>query len=301
MRFLGLIFSFSFISVIADVDFVVYSYDRPMQLFALLESMQKYIIEGIGEIHVIYRTSNNEYSRGYDIVKLRYKDVIFHKQGRKPQIDFKLLVLSSAFDSPNEYVSFVVDDIIVKDYFSLNKAIYYLQKTDAYCFLLRLGKNIEKCYTMKVNTPAPNSFVKVEEDVYSWVFKDGIGDWNFPNNNDMTIYKKKRIRKDLEDIDQVYFTNTFYEPYWCNKANRNLKGLCFEASKIVNICMNIVIIEQPSYHQFTEEWKSKFSDIYSLNNLLKRFLLGERFNIDELFKIKNPAPHIEYNLSFRRE
>src|SRR3990167_3919378 len=210
-----------------NVDFVIYSYDRPMQLYALLESMKKNIIGGLGEVHIIYRSSNNRYSTAYDNVIKSFNDFKFHKQGKRPQADFKPLVIKSAFESPNEYVSFVVDDIILKDKCNLNTCIKYLNCTNAYCFLLRLGKNINRCYTMKIDTPMPSSFKNIGEDIFIWTFKDGLGDWNFPSNNDMTIYKKSDIRKSLEEIEQIYFTNTFYEPYWCTKTDRNLQGLCF--------------------------------------------------------------------------
>lgn len=286
-----------FLSTYPKVDFVVYSYDRPMQLFALLESMQRYILDETGEIQVIYRVSNYDYSSAYEVVKMYFSKVKFYKQGAKPQLDFKPLAMKCAFESPNDYVSFVVDDIIVKDFFKLSTCIKYLEKTGAYCFLLRIGKNIKRCYPMKINSPVPESFKKVEADIYTWDFEDGLGDWGYPNNNDMTIYRKKDIEKDLREIEDVYFTNTFYEPYWCSKINKkNLKGLSFEYSKIVNLCLNIVNLEQPSHHQFSSNWKNESISKYSSKNLLDQFNKGFKFNIDSVYKIYNEGAHIEFNM-----
>ena len=282
----------------ANVDFVIYSYDRPMQLYSLLESMYKYIQGGIGDLHVIYRVTNKEYDSAYADITKDFPLVKYYKQGSKPQLDFKPLAMKCAFESPNKYVSFVVDDIIVKDYFNLNRCIDFLEETKAYCFLLRLGKNTRYCYTMQIESGLPRGMKKVDADVYSWVFEKGLGDWNFPSNNDMTIYRKDDIKEDLGSIDQIYFTNTFYEPYWCSKTNRKLKGLCFKSSKIVNICMNIVILEQPSHAQFSDNWSEKEMDNYSARTLLNKFKKGFKFDISSLYQINNISAHMEYKLGF---
>ena len=57
-------------------DLLVFSYDRPLQLFAFLESVQKYM-EGLSSVSVLYRTSNAEFEKGYQIVKKSTRMFIF--------------------------------------------------------------------------------------------------------------------------------------------------------------------------------------------------------------------------------
>lgn len=282
------------------VDFILYSYDRPMQLYALLESMEKYITDGKGEVSIIYRVSNHRYNQAYEIVKSNFPLAHFYKQGKKPQADFKPLVMKCAFETPNKYMSTAVDDILVKDYVSLTKCIHYMEKTNAYNFLLRLGKNTQKCYTMKINTPIPSSFKQVDpsEPIYTWTFENGLGDWNFPSNNDMTIFRKSDVKPCFEKILPINFTNTFYEPYWCSMTSRKQQGLCFEYSKIVNLCINIVMLEQPSHAQFSKEWVQNKMHLFSPESLLNKFEEGYKIDISQLYKINNISAHIEFEPMF---
>ncbi|EKD49039.1 MAG: hypothetical protein ACD_64C00023G0003, partial [uncultured bacterium] len=50
-----------------SVDLVVFSCDRPLQLYALLESVQQYA-RGLAEQHVIYRATDLKFEKGYAIV-----------------------------------------------------------------------------------------------------------------------------------------------------------------------------------------------------------------------------------------
>jgi hypothetical protein len=73
-------------------DLVVFSYDRPMQLYAFLESTYMYL-DNLGEIRVIYRASDERYEASYCIVKEDFPNVFYMKQGNSPQDDFKPLTL----------------------------------------------------------------------------------------------------------------------------------------------------------------------------------------------------------------
>jgi len=59
------IFFFSFHSAMsrankANTDLIVFSYDRPLQLYALLESLESYVT-GLAQISVIYRVSRDAF------------------------------------------------------------------------------------------------------------------------------------------------------------------------------------------------------------------------------------------------
>src|SRR5271154_2417996 len=49
-------------------DLIIFSYDRPLQLYAFLESVQRYVT-GIGQTSIIYRTSGQDFDAGYQIVQ----------------------------------------------------------------------------------------------------------------------------------------------------------------------------------------------------------------------------------------
>ena len=72
-------------------DLIIFSYNRPLQLYALLESVQK-DVTGLGETTVLYR-ADGPFAAGYEKVKAAYPQVQFRAQGIDPASDFKPLTL----------------------------------------------------------------------------------------------------------------------------------------------------------------------------------------------------------------
>lgn len=266
------------------VDLIVFSYNRPMQLWALLEGIDKYI-NGLGARYVICR-ADAEFKNAYKDVEDRYKNFNFLYQGNNPKLDFKPYLLKAFKSEANKYIMFAVDDIIVKDYIDLNKCINCLEKYKAYAFFLRLGKNIDYCFMTKTNTPVP-SFINVEEGVNLYKFSSGSCDWRYPNNNDMTIYRKIDI---VSFFKNANYSSTGYEGLWSIKANLNQLGLFFDKSKILNLSINLVG-DVPNLRQFTNE-ELKIVKKYSSKELLKLFYESKRIDISYLGLYENKSPHV---------
>lgn len=277
-----IIFTFLIIEqkIEASVDLVIFTFDRPMQLEALLLSVQKYI-KGIESISCICRTTNTDYKKAYEQVFALFPALRVVYQSNKPYADFKPSLLSLTYDSLAPYVIYAVDDIIVKDYVDLTYCVDILRKTNAYGFYLRLGKNITECYTENRITPPP-PLAPIEEAVYSWRFAEGAGDWAYPNTVDMTLFKKDDIKDMLLKLN--YWSPNSLESAWSIQADLAKKGVCFESSKIVNLPLNLV---------------QNFCNNRNMNacpalELLKKFEDGFRIDIDDVKKLDNAAPHVEY-------
>lgn len=267
------------------VDMVIFSFDRPLQLYALLESAAKYIT-GNGEVHIIYRASNEQYDNGYQMVQRDFSGAIYHKQGNNPRQDFKPLTLDATFKSPHAFVVFAVDDIIVKDYIDLRDCALLLQKTDAYGFYLRLGKNLNYCYSLSRSQPLPPLHA-IFDDVYSWQISTGSGDWGYPNSVDMTVVRKSDIKGWFSAM-QYHHPNTL-EAAWSRKTHavQHRCGLCYGQSKIVNLPLNRV----------QHEYQNRCMDVPP-HELLATFMQGLKIDINPLFKIQNKSAHMEYGLTF---
>lgn len=266
-------------------DLVIFSYNRPLQLFSLLESISTYCI-GVGEVHIVYRTSNTTYDHAYETIKAQFPATLFHKEN-DPE-EFFNFVTACAFKSPHQYVSFVVDDVIVKDKIDLKECIYQLETTGAYAFFLRLGLNISYCYMQKKEVPIPPGRI-IDNCVYEWRYKDGLGDWAFPNNFDMTIYRKKDIEAHIRSLNPKH--GIFFENFWNKFAPMNRSGICFKQSKIVNVSINTVC--GANMWQFSSYWREKMHE-FSPEELLKKFLAGNKIDLTTLHQIDNKAPHIEW-------
>ncbi len=269
-----------------NVDLVVFSFDRPLQLYALLESTHTYI-KGLQEVHVIFRASDKPFEEGYEIVKKAFSKVFFHKQGDNPRSDFKPLTLKAVFDSPSAYVLFAVDDIVVKDAIDTLACAEALEKYDAYGFYLRLGKNLNQCYPLSCSQPISN--LKQEEaTIYSWQFNRAKFDWAYPHTVDMTLYRKKEIERDLRGPS--YYTPNKLEDMWHGQARKIMgkRGLCYASSKIVNMPLNRV----------QHEYKNRAMSEYSSQDLLNKFLSGQKMDIAPLKCVDNKAAHMEYSPTF---
>jgi hypothetical protein len=262
------------------VDIVIFSYDRPMQLFACLESIEKYF-SSVNEIHVIYRTSNPAYDAAYALVWGRFSYVKPVRQGKNPQADFKPLTIAAVASSPCPYIMFAVDDIIVTDFVNLSACVTSLETYKAWGFFLRLGKNITYAYSSKKNTPIPVG-KDLSGNLFLWQFPKGVSNWGYPNSLDMTIYRKKNLH-DFFEKENFTNPNTF-EGIWDTKyASYTQMGLCYLHSKIVNIPMNIV---QPTCH-------NPVGHIFTPTELLCKFQAGLKIDITQFYKYENHSPQEE--------
>lgn len=268
-------------------DIIVYSYNRPLQLEAFLRSFYNNV-NGINKTFVIYRT-DKAFTDAYTKIIKRFDQCTFIKQSLNPKADFKQNTIKALANLSSDYIVLAVDDIIIKDKFDLSYCINILEKTKAFGFFFRLGKNTTKCYTTNRIMGLPKNMQLVEKDVYKWQFKHGLDDWNYPNNLDMTLYRKCDIINVLQKLN--YNTPNRLEGEWNMKANSEQIGLCFELSKIVNIPLNLV----------QKDWVVRHMNYADINKLLELFNQGYTFDIEPLYKMKNVSPHVEYKPTFKKD
>ena len=269
-----------------DVDVVVFSYNRPMQLFAFLESVSKNVT-GLRKTVAIYREDDNFIS-GYNFVKNAFPDVHFLKQSNdKPKEDFKPLVMDSVFGKFGEgvnYIVFAVDDIIITDKIDLADGVLSLQETGAYGVFYRLGKHVDYCYMLDQEQGIP-PLIEVGNRCLAWQFSKGKGDWIYPNSVDLVLYAKKDIKDCIEPL-KFTFPNDF-EGYWARYADANKIGLCYERAKMVNIPMNIVSTNQ-----------NRAAHTYSAEELNTMFLEGLKIDIAPFYHIMNRGAHADLQPQF---
>lgn len=267
-------------------DCIVFSYNRPLQLFAFLESAHRYVSD-IGDIVVMYRASHDAYADGYHEVMCAYPRVRFICQDNSvKKSDFKPLVLQCLEQLKAEYVIFAVDDIVVKDYFSCSRCIDLLCQEEAYAFYLRLGQYVDASYP-EVRHPLPAS-LQQKDEYLTWQFADGACNWNCIHNLDLTLYRKDKVLKDFRNL-RFNCPNSL-EGAWgaVQYLPVNARGICFAESKMVNIPLNQVqeCCYVPNMHYLTAP------------ELLAVFNTGMKLAIDPLYKIHNRSPHIDYVPTF---
>ena len=267
-----------------SVDLVIFSYNRPMQLYALLESCEKHVF-GIEKIHVICRM-DDAFISSYNEVWRRFPQAIVHLQGKRPHEDFKSLLLTSVFQPHSaEYVMFAVDDIIVKGRVNLEQCVSMLEQSDAFGFYLRLGKNITYNYNLDCPTPNPPGD-EIDSQFFLWKFRDGTGSWRMITSVDMTIFRKRDLVWPLEQID--YMHPTSLETKWIVLFKPlSYRGICYLESKVVNIPLNLV-------HPSTARHMSG----YSAEELLRVFQQGYKIDIRDYEGLQHNSAHTDYKPRF---
>lgn len=271
----------------SQIDIIIYSKDRPLQLYALLESLI-HSTKNYSSIQVIYHARAEEYGRAYRKLARDFPQVTFIAQSQEnPQQDFKNLTIAALNNGKSEYIVFAVDDIIVKDAINFTDAIKHLEHTKAYALFLRLGENTHICYPINQEQGVP-PLIKFSDGLRAWTFEQGAWDWNYPNNVDMTIYRKKDIMPTIQSVP--YKNPNSFEGSWACHARPYLKkiGLCYSLSKIINVPLNVV---QHEYH-------NRNMHAYSVEKLLSIFNEGYKIDIAPLWQIKNPSAHTEINFTF---
>ena len=256
-----------------------------MQLYALLESLEHYVT-GIGQTYVIYRADGNDYQEGYQQVMARFGNALFMPQDNPPH-DFKKLTLEAFCKTNNDYVLFGVDDDVVKDFIDLQECVELLENYSAYGFYLRLGKNLSYCYSRLESQKLPN-FIFEEDGLCAWIFAQEECDWNYPNNLDMTVYRKKDLVGLLSHLD--YNNPNVLEYRLAFAADMQQVGLCYQTTKIVNFPINIV-------QTFTH---NNCLNSHSVQELLALFMDGKKIDIHALYQLRNSAAHVhDHAITFR--
>jgi len=267
------------------VDMIVFSYNRPLQLFALLESTERYV-ENVGTIFVLYRSDNERFTAAYRQVQKVFPSVQFIKQDEACNgADFQPLLKEVIAQTPHPYLMFAVDDIIVTDAINCKVCVDALQKTHAHGFFLRLGTQLTHSF-MQNNAAQPlPPLLQLEPDLYAWHFRDGKGDWAYPNSVDMVIYPKEWVEQFV--ANESFHNPTTLESLWFDPqyVDFNKMGLCYAQSKLVNIPLNVVqsLVKNPHMN-------------ISPEYLLDIFEKGAKINIQPLAGKPHPSVHTPYQL-----
>ncbi|HSW72794.1 MAG TPA: glycosyltransferase [Chlamydiales bacterium] len=270
-------------------DLIIFSYNRPMQLWALLESIEKYM-KGLESIYVLYRSSSEPFTKAFEEVKTAFPTVQFLQQSDNPFHDFQPITLDILFNkSKSDYILFAVDDMIMKDTVNLPDCLKILEETKAYFFSLRLGKHIEYCYMGDFPEEVPHH-LNLLGSFMAWQIDAAQGDWMSAESVDMNIFRKSDLK---EPLTTIQFRNPndlewLWSQYSKNKrTNRKRIGIAYQASKVVNIPMNLV---NPS--------QNNNMNLFTAEELLKKFQEGWKISIDPLHQVENPSVHFDYIPTF---
>jgi len=267
----------------ANTNIIIFSKDRPLQLHALLGSIED-CVTGVGATHILYHASNTTYESGYHrlAVECNLPNVNWYKEE-----DFRADTLKILDKIRSKLLFFLVDDIIFTE--KVNCDDFKHLDTKKYILSLRLGGNLSYCYMADAKQPLPkfSPYPDVKNNEFLlWKWSDGKWDWGYPLSLDGHIFSSNEIKKifkatffnspnSLESAIQI-----FYYPY------KRRMGVCYLKSRLVNIPNNKV--------QNLNKNRSQGNDPEKLHEL---WINGFRINYRRYYGLDNKSVHEEHDLA----
>jgi len=214
------------------VSIVVESHSRPIQLYALLDSLQENG-KNIASIRVLYEVESPEVEVAYQQLYQQFTEVEFTRiMGGH---HFKSAVLEELQSSPASYIAFTSDELVLHKPLDFKECIDWLEYTQARAYYPALGKNI--CFTESLEREqAQPPFIFLDSDMYAWQFKNGEHDWRCFMCTHLALYRKSDIRAAVSD---VYF-NSFAQL-------SSLLAHHYIEADAVGLCSAVSTVMQPVY------------------------------------------------------
>jgi hypothetical protein len=169
------------------MDVIVFSKNRPPQLDALIQTVDKFA--PFFRLHVIYTYDAEPFGEGYQIVIKKYPHVAFYKE-----MSFRQNVMRVFEKITGEHMGFLCDDDLFFGKWTMPTPL----PDDVLCFSIRLGKNTTHCLNFN-KEQAYNG--EISGDYLVWCWMEGLWDFGYPMSIDGHVFRVSDISKLLENIE----------------------------------------------------------------------------------------------------
>lgn len=197
---------------------IIFSFNRAMQLELLLDSIKKYDTANQLELHILYATSSTDFEKGYDILKQKFTNCIWHKEktfikkfvcpllpllywrnyywwlkhkyNRYIQSNFNNEVQRIIAECNSKHIMFLTDDSVFVHPIELSPNLLNKVKKDGYSYSLRHGANI-----------VGGNFIYCDNFIeWNRKARQNHSEWSYPFSVDGHIYNKKTIQRILKIV-----------------------------------------------------------------------------------------------------
>ena len=264
---------------------LIFSFNRPVQLQALLNSYLRHV-KNPAPIIVQYGAMDEKAAVVYKQVEEVFsnKNITFVKEKTCRET---LLEILQKTKMPK--IFFLVDDIVfIRDFDMAEFGKINPLKNIA---SLRMAPHLNYCYTMKVDQKPPAlAESKFYKDMLTWNWGDEGMEWNYPFSVDGHLFDTAEI---LMMTRSAFFkAPNSYEGLLSGfrmLADDRL-GLCYKEAKLFNIPCNKVQSENDNIAGENNE--------FSTEEFLKKWEEGFEIDIAVLDDFKNTSPHQEVEIKF---
>jgi glycosyltransferase involved in cell wall biosynthesis len=271
----------------ANMRWIVFSKDRPLQLDAALASMAaRWRDPEIGQVAVLYAASTQQFESLYAEVAASHPAVHLRRE-RSFKRDLLDLV------SPTRYVGFVVDDTVFVRDFSLATVLSELDVDGlALGFSLRLGRNTTYCYPLDAPQLVP-AFAQRRGGVLAYEWPDASYDFGYPLELSSSVYRTADLQAMLRSL--LYSNPNTLEAQLAARATTysqfRPRLLCFERSVAFSIPANIVQSVAPN--------RASTRASQSATDLAALFESGSRIDVRRYLDFSNNGCHQDLPLEIQ--
>lgn len=264
-----------------NLSIIVFSKGRSLQLNAYLESLLKFSDVKQNMIHVLYSEMENI---SYAKVMKSYPKVEWIRESSFEDN------LREVIKRAETYIMFGCDDVVFKNYFSMNKAIEYLEfNLDIFGFSMRLGENIK---------PYPRT-MKKDRNILTWEWQScAEAHYNYPWELDCTLYRKEDVLKlIMEEKAAIKNPNYFEAMITANNKKQRIarkRMAAWETGCAIVLTVNRVQDTHPN--DFDD---CMATDIYSLDRLYND--RDNTLNIEKIAQKENNKIHVGAEYFFLRK
>lgn len=244
----------------ADLEVIVFSYDRAAQLDALLRSLGRHLKAVDGSVAVLYGTSNDCHESGYQLLETLHPEVRFIREGapdrtpmslvatprnsyryvkyawlRRPRSNFRTLLHGALEEARSDFTMFLTDDSVFyrEVEIPLDALQFIRAQPEQYSLKLSLGCNVR-------GVP-PSAQRKGELLLWDFYGADAGGDWGYPFSVDGVIYDRAVLN---ETTRKILFSNpNSLEAFVVEFVRRRglfSKGMCGAESFLISFGINRV-------------------------------------------------------------
>jgi hypothetical protein len=263
---------------------LIFSRNRAIQLYALLNSYFKYVQHSC-DVIIMYSADEGAQAASYQqlselIAAKGWPVTMIREQHFRNDLIHQLEQLTQ------KHVFFLVDDILFIRPMDLNdwKDI----DTTKYIPSIRLGKNIDYSYAHQQVQSMP-VLEASGRDLYTWNWKDGEYDWGYPLSVDGNIFSRAELLSLIKSISFKAPNTLERELQRARPFFLQRKGITYGLPRIVNNPCNKVQVEidNPSGNVSPEYLLQKWND-------------GFELDIDKYDDIKTNSVHQELELIFKK-
>jgi hypothetical protein len=259
------------------IQCVVFSFDRAMQLDALLETMRRHVSDLYENVTVLFRASSVAYLDGYSLLRREYSEVQWVEES-----SFKSDLLSII--KPSGLMVFHTDD----DMFFADVDDFELFDDEA-CFSFRLGLNIS--YSYSLDAPEAVQGATVTGSRVSWDWGSQVpGSFSYPLSLNGHVLRSDETRS-LIEASEFANPSELESVLHLNRWTARPRMASFPRSRVVSIPANVVSRTFPNRH----------GSLYSTDELNRRFLAGERIAFEQMSFDAVASCHEEIVYSFCRQ